>query len=78
MTIDNSVATQNFCITANGVHPDLEIVIAPIVPARPGFTVEYKIVYRNKGNQVMSQLYGVNFFYNQNLMSFCFIYTSAK
>ncbi len=70
MTIDNSVATQNFCITANGVHPDLEIVIAPIVPARPGFTAEYKIVYRNKGNQVMSQLYGVNFFYNQNLMSF--------
>lgn len=70
MTIDNSVATQNFCITANGVHPDLEIVIAPIVPARPGFTAEYQIVYRNKGNQVMSQLYGVNFFYNQNLMSF--------
>ncbi|MCK6609202.1 MAG: T9SS type A sorting domain-containing protein, partial [Flavobacterium sp.] len=70
MTIDNSVATQNFCITANGVHPDLEIVIAPIIPARPGFTAEYQIVYRNKGNQVMSQLYGVNFFYNQNLMSF--------
>lgn len=70
MTIDNSVATQNFCITANGVHPDLEIVIAPIIPARPGFTAEYQIVYRNKGNQVMSQLYGINFFYNQNLMSF--------
>ncbi len=70
MIIDNSVITQNFCITANGVHSDLEIVIAPIVPARPGFTAEYQIVYRNKGNQVMSQLYGVNFFYNQNLMSF--------
>lgn len=70
MIIDNSVTTQNFCITANGVHSDLEIVIAPIVPARPGFTAEYQIVYRNKGNQVMSQLYGVNFFYNQNLMSF--------
>lgn len=67
---NNNIATQNFCITANGVHPDLEIVIAPIVPARPGFTAEYQIVYRNKGNQVMSQLYGVNFFYNQNLMSF--------
>lgn len=67
---NNNIATQNFCITANGVHPDLEIVIAPIVPARPGFTAEYQIVYRNKGNQVMSQLYGVNFFYNQNLMAF--------
>ena len=70
MTIDNAVATQNFCITANGVHPDLEIVIAPIIPARPGFTAEYKIVYRNKGNQMMSQLYGINFFYNQHLMTF--------
>lgn len=70
MTIDNATATQNFCITANGVHPDLEIVIAPIIPARPGFAAEYKIVYRNKGNQMMSQLYGINFFYNQHLMTF--------
>lgn len=70
MTIDNAVATQNFCVTANGVHPDLEIVIAPIIPARPGFAAEYKIVYRNKGNQMMSQLYGINFFYNQHLMTF--------
>lgn len=68
--IDDSTTTQNFCITANGVHPDLEIVIAPIIPARPGFPAEYQIVYKNKGNQVMSQVYGVNFFYNQNLMSF--------
>lgn len=68
--IDDSTTTQNFCITANGVHPDLEIVIAPIIPARPGFEAEYQIVYKNKGNQVMSQVYGVNFFYNQNLMSF--------
>lgn len=68
--IDDSTTTQNFCITANGVHPDLEIIIAPIIPARPGFEAEYQIVYKNKGNQVMSQLYGINFFYNQNLMSF--------
>lgn len=70
MIIDNSVTTQNFCITANGVHPDLEIVIAPITPARPGFAAEYKIVYRNKGNQTMSQFDGINFSYNQNLMSY--------
>lgn len=67
---NNNEETVNFCVSANGIHPDLEIVIAPIIPARPGFTAEYKIVYRNKGNQVMSQLYGINFFYNQNLMSF--------
>ena len=70
MIIDNSVTTQNFCITANGVHPDLEIVIAPITPARPGFAAEYKIVYRNKGNQTMSQFDGINFSYNQNLLSY--------
>lgn len=67
---NNNVVTQNFCVTANGVHPDLEIVIAPVVPARPGFNAVYKIVYKNKGNQVLSQPYGINFFYNQNLLTF--------
>ncbi|WP_298139091.1 T9SS type A sorting domain-containing protein [Flavobacterium sp.] len=67
---NNNIVTQNFCIAANGVHPDLEIVIAPIVPARPGFDAVYQIVYKNKGNQTLSQLYGVNFFFNQNLMDF--------
>ncbi|NNT72526.1 T9SS type A sorting domain-containing protein [Flavobacterium sp. IMCC34852] len=67
---NNNTATQNFCVTANGVHPDLEIVISPVIPARPGFDAVYKIVYRNKGNQILSQQYGINFFYNQNLMDF--------
>jgi hypothetical protein len=67
---NNNTASQNFCITANGIHPDLEIVIAPITPARPGFDAVYKIVYKNKGNQLLSQQYGINFFYNQNLMEF--------
>ncbi len=68
--VDDSQETVNFCVTPNGVHPDLEVVIAPIIPARPGFEATYKIVYRNKGNQVLSQQYGVNFFYNQHLMTF--------
>lgn len=67
---NNNVVTQNFCITANGVHPDLEIVIAPIIPARPGFDAVYKIVYKNKGNQTMSQLYGISFSFDNNLMSY--------
>ena len=67
---DNNIATQDFCITANGVHNDLEVIIVPITPARPGFEAVYKIVYRNKGNQTLSQQYGINFFYNQNLMQF--------
>ena len=68
--IDNTTTTQNFCITPNGVHPDLEIVIAPITPARPGFDAVYKIVYRNKGNTTLSQQYGINFFYDENVLDF--------
>lgn len=65
---NNNIYIRDFCIQPDGVHPDLEVVIMPIVPARPGFIAVYKIVYRNKGNQTMSQQYGVNFFYNQHLM----------
>ena len=68
--VNNSVTAQNFCLTANGVHPDLEIVVAPVIRARPGFDAVYKIVYRNKGNQVMSQPYGISFFFDQNLLTF--------
>ena len=59
--IDNSTATQNICIVANGIHPDLEIVIAPINPARPGFDALYQIVYKNKGNQTLSGSYTFNY-----------------
>lgn len=41
---------QDFCIVPNGVHHDLEVVIIPLVPARPGFDATYKIKYKNKGN----------------------------
>ncbi|MGV7106445.1 DUF7619 domain-containing protein [Flavobacterium sp. U410] len=44
--------TQDFCVTANGVHSDVEVMIVPRNPARPGFDANYKIVFRNKGNQL--------------------------
>ena len=66
--IDNSTTAQNFCITANGIHPDLEIVIVPIIPARPGFDAVYKIVYKNKGNQVVTGT--INFTYNESVLDF--------
>lgn len=50
----NSPLAQNFCITSNGVHPDLEVSLVPITPAQPGFDAKYKLVYKNKGNQVQS------------------------
>ncbi len=46
--------TQNFCITANGIHNDLKIVLAPVVIARPGFDATYQLVFKNKGNQTLS------------------------
>jgi len=52
--INNSYNTANFCITPNGIHPDIEIVLIPIRTPRPGFNAIYKIVYKNKGNQILS------------------------
>ncbi|MFY0482013.1 DUF7619 domain-containing protein [Flavobacterium sp. PLA-1-15] len=62
-TNNNSVSTNNFCITPNGVVPNAEIVVAPVTPARPGFDAEYRIVYKNTGNQVLS---GQVYFYYQD------------
>ncbi|MFC7773672.1 DUF7619 domain-containing protein [Flavobacterium sp. GCM10027622] len=58
---NNNSVVQNFCMTANGVHPDLEIVIAPVLLARPGFDAFYKVVYKNKGNQMLSGNVMLNF-----------------
>ena len=49
---NNNTQTQNFCIIPNGVHHDVEVTLIPITPARPGFDATYKIIYKNKGNQV--------------------------
>lgn len=65
---NNNNSTQNFCITANGVHPDVEIVIAPYGNARPGFDATYQIVYKNKGNQLLSG--DVNFTYDDTVLDF--------
>jgi uncharacterized repeat protein (TIGR01451 family) len=65
---DNNVANQSFCITANGIHPDVEIVITPIGPAMPGFDAVYKIVCKNIGNQILSG--NVVFNYNDAISDF--------
>lgn len=53
--------TQNFCVTANGVHPDLEVILTPLVPARPGFDAVYKLIYKNKGTNTQSGDISLNF-----------------
>ncbi|MEL1243335.1 T9SS type A sorting domain-containing protein [Flavobacterium sp. DGU11] len=60
-TVNNSTTTQNFCIAPNGVHPDVEVVITPLSGAAPGFDTYYKIVYKNKGNQLLSGAVMLNY-----------------
>ena len=52
---------QNFCVSPNGDHNDLEIIILPFIPARPGFDAVYKLIYKNKGNQTQSGNINLNF-----------------
>jgi hypothetical protein len=58
---NGNIDTQDFCLTTNGVHPDLEVVLVPISSAWPGFLEMYKIIYRNKGNQTLSGTLEFNF-----------------
>ncbi len=59
---NNNVTTQDFCITANGIHPDLEIIITPFYNlARPGQDATYKLIYKNKGNQIQSGSINLSF-----------------
>ncbi len=51
---DSSPYTQDFCVTPNGVHNDLEVTIMPLEVARPGFDTNYKLIYKNKGNTTLS------------------------
>jgi uncharacterized delta-60 repeat protein len=51
---DGIVVNQDFCVSALGLHPDLEVVIIPVTVARPGVNSTYKVIYKNKGNQILS------------------------
>lgn len=62
--------TQDFCITPNGIHKDVEIVIIPIGVARPGFPAQYKLIYKNKGNSTVDGTITVNFSANPDVMHF--------
>lgn len=64
---NNHTATQNFCVVPNGVHNDVEVVVVPIGAAQPGFEAAYKIIYKNKGNQILNG--GVNFMYDGTVLT---------
>ncbi|RZJ71873.1 MAG: T9SS type A sorting domain-containing protein [Flavobacterium sp.] len=65
---DGSVQTENFCITAIGVHNDIEVVLVPLEAAQPGFNAAYKIVYKNNGNQTLSG--SITFEYDDALLDY--------
>lgn len=52
---------QNFCITPNGIHPDLEVTLLPVEVARPGFDALYTIFYKNKGTTTQSGAVSLTF-----------------
>lgn len=56
-----SPLTQDFCITPNGNHKDVEVTLIPLSVVRPGFDARYKIVYKNKGNVPVSGSVRLNF-----------------
>lgn len=60
--------SQNFCVKPKGAHPDLEVTILALNPARPGFDVTYKLVFKNKGNQVESGAVSLGF--NDSIFDF--------
>ncbi len=52
--IETSAFKQDFCIVPKSIHKDLEVTILPMEVARPGFDATYKIIYKNKGEQLQS------------------------
>ena len=60
--------TQDFCVTPNGTHNDLEVVLIPLSAARPGFDASYKIIYKNKGTHTQSGT--VNLAFNDAVLDF--------
>jgi len=59
--VDNNTQTKDFCITSNGTKNDLEVKIIPETSVRPGFNTNFKLIYKNKGNTVLSGNVNFNF-----------------
>lgn len=65
---NNNIFTQDLCVIKNGNANDLEVVIAPLTNAVPGFDAKYKVMWRNKGNTILSG--NVTFTFNDSKMDF--------
>jgi hypothetical protein len=65
---NNNTDIENFCITANGVHSDVEMAISPVMPARPGFDAVYNLTYKNNGNKTETVF--LNFGYDASRLTY--------
>ncbi|MEC5158221.1 DUF7619 domain-containing protein [Chryseobacterium sp. MP_3.2] len=65
---NNNSQTQNFCITPKGTKNDLEVNIIPVNSVRPGFNTTFKLIYKNKGNTILSGT--LNFKFDQTKSQF--------
>lgn len=63
-----SPSIQNFCISPNGIHKDLEVVLSPISAAIPGSDATYMVIYKNSGNQIENGVVTVSF--NDEVLDF--------
>lgn len=65
---DNSPFIQDICIMPNSIVNDLEVILVPLTPARPGFDSDYQLLVKNIGNQISNG--NVTLSYPENLMTF--------
>ena len=84
----NSQQDVDFCVNIIP-HSDIEVTLIPLNAARPGFNAHYKMVYKNKGNQIENGTVTFTYFQedaldfvsatpvfdNQNTISVTSIYT---
>ncbi len=61
---------QDFCITPNGIHNDLEVKVMPLIPARPGNDSRYNLVLKNNGTNTQSGT--VDLVFDDSVMDFVF------
>ncbi|MGS2725367.1 DUF7619 domain-containing protein [Psychroserpens sp. BH13MA-6] len=66
--LEASPFNQDICIVPNSVVNDLEALLIPLTPARPGFDSQYQLMVKNTGNQVISGT--VNLVYPEDLVTF--------
>ncbi|WP_310559432.1 T9SS type A sorting domain-containing protein [Flavobacterium sp.] len=71
--------SQNFCVTPNGSHPDLDINLSQMnwdYTAMPGSNNTYKIIYKNKGTNTQSGT--INFSFDDAVTDYVYSNPSAS